>query len=230
MSVSSHSSGTPLFRSLWEPASHHRITDGQSIIIHATWWTDLFMYIWTMDYLPILHLKMNCQDHHCSLWDLASHHKITNGQSIIIHAELTCSCTYRLSFTSSAELSSGHWDSSEESLLDLCLLGGFKLEICQLLLPCPEMYIELRTPICFYYRLIRLAPISIYKLSTSCLQAPCSNRYRLAHQMLARNGPNLVPDLDNPNQLFETQFGDNMKFQPFQRINGSAQFGNLSGK
>ena len=32
-------------------------------------------------------------------------------------------------------------------------------------------------PICFYYRLIRLASISIYKYCTSYLQALCSNRY-----------------------------------------------------
>ena len=36
---------------------------------------------------------------------------------------------------------------------------------------CPEMCTEPRTPIHFYYRLIRLAPISIYKLCTSYLQA-----------------------------------------------------------
>ena len=101
------------------------------------------------------------------------------------------------------------------------------------------MCIEPRTPIYFYYRLIRLAPISIYKLSTSYLQAPCSNRY-LGYRRILNNAhrtsrkkwpkfPNLVPDLDNPNQLFETHFGD-MKFQPFQRINGSPQFGNISGK
>ena len=105
---------------------------------------------------------------------------------------------------------------------------------------CPEMCIEPRTPIYFYYRLIRLAPISIYKLSTSYLQAHCSNRY-LGYWRILNNAhrtsrkkwpkfPNLVPDLDNPTQLFETQFRDNMKFQPFRRINGSVQFGNISGK
>ena len=43
---------------------------------------------------------------------------------------------------------------------------------------CPEICIEPRTPIYFYYRLIRQASISIYKLSTRYLQAHCSNRYR----------------------------------------------------
>ena len=43
---------------------------------------------------------------------------------------------------------------------------------------CPEICIETRTSIHFYHRLIRLAPISIYKHCTSYLQALCSNRYR----------------------------------------------------
>ena len=29
---------------------------------------------------------------------------------------------------------------------------------------------------------------------------------------------NLVPDLDNPNQFFETELCDNMNFQPFGHI------------
>ena len=72
-------------------------------------------------------------------------------------------------------------------------------------LSCPEMCIEPRTPIYFYYRLIRLAPISIYKLSTSYLQAPCSNGY-LGYRRILNNAhrtsrkkwpkfPNLVPDM-----------------------------------
>ena len=39
--------------------------------------------------------------------------------------------------------------------------------------------------------------------------------------------PNLVPDLESPNQLFETQSGENMKYQPFHHINGSVQFGKV---
>ena len=37
-------------------------------------------------------------------------------------------------------------------------------------------------------------------------------------------------DLDNPNRVSETGNQDIMKFQPFKRINGSAQFGLSSGK
>ena len=59
----------------------------------------------------------------------------------------------------------------------------------------PEMCTEPRTPIYFYYRLIRLSPISIYKLCTNYLQAPCSNRYlgygrilNNTHRTSERNG------------------------------------------
>ena len=41
---------------------------------------------------------------------------------------------------------------------------------------------------------------------------------------------NLVPDLESPNQFFETWFDDILKFQPFGWINGSVQLGSLFGK
>ena len=82
-------------------------------------------------------------------------------------------------------------------------------------IPCPEICIMTRSPIHFYYGLIRLlAPISIYE---QCTSAFCSNHYRgygrilnNAHQTLEKwlKIPNLVPDLDI---LFETLFMD-MKF------------------
>ena len=63
------------------------------------------------------------------------------------------------------------------------------------LLTRPEICTMTRSPIHFYYRLIRLAPISIYKQCISHLQALCSNRchgygriLNNAHQTWQRNG------------------------------------------
>ena len=95
------------------------------------------------------------------------------------------------------------------------------------------MCTEPRTPIYFYSRLIRLAFTSYVQATYKLLAAIVTvvmGGFTLNVREKWLIFPNLVPDLESPNQLFKTQFGKNMKYQPFHRINGSVQFLNISGK
>ena len=79
-----------------------------------------------------------------------------------------------------------------------------------------------RTPIYFYYRLLRLAPVSIYS-------AICSDRYRgyrrilnNAHQVCREMAE--IPELGKPKLVFQNSVRAQFVLQPFNRINGSVQF------
>ena len=69
---------------------------------------------------------------------------------------------------------------------------------------CPEICTMTRSPIHFYYRLIRLVPISIYKQCTSHLQALCSNRYHGYGRILnnAHKNPELGTWFGKPKHSF----------------------------